>query len=55
MWTPIFQQNAENILPIIDVYMNKLEEFKQHLKNNDSFQLTHFIKEANKIRKVLGK
>ncbi|MCB9201494.1 MAG: prephenate dehydrogenase [Flavobacteriales bacterium] len=53
MWVPIFEQNTQNILPILDVYMDKLKEFKTHLENNDMDKLYEFISEANKIRKVL--
>ena len=55
MWTPIFEQNAENILPILDIYINKLEQFKEYLKSKDYSKVTDFIKEANRIRKVLDK
>lgn len=55
MWTPIFEQNANNVLPILEVYMNKLQEFKTHLLNKDFEKITEFIQEANKIRKVLDK
>ena len=53
MWLPIFQQNAQNILPIIDVYMEKLNEFKTYLLKNDEEKLYEFISQANTIRKVL--
>lgn len=55
MWSPIFEQNADNILPILDIYIHKLEQFKTHLKNKNYQGLTDFIKEANKIRRVLDK
>ena len=55
MWSPIFDQNAENILPILDIYISKLQEFSLFLKRGELNKITDFIKEANKIRKVLDK
>ncbi len=55
MWTPIFEQNAGNVLPILDIYINKLQQFKTHLQNKDFEKITEFIQEANKIRRVLNK
>jgi len=55
MWTPIFEQNAENILPILDIYISKLNEFSTFLKNKEYGKVTSFIKEANQIRRVLNK
>jgi len=55
MWTPIFEQNAENILPILDLYMEKLTDFKTYLQNGDMKSISGFIDEANKIRRILDK
>jgi prephenate dehydrogenase len=55
MWTPIFQQNAENILAILEVYMGQLERFRHLLKNGETHGLQEFISQANQIRKVLDK
>ena len=50
MWLPIFKQNKAFILPIIDIYLDKLKEFKSYLEHDDTEKLTEFIKEANRIR-----
>jgi len=55
MWAPIFEQNAQNILPILDTYISKLQEFSSFLKKGELDNITGFIKEANKIRKVLDR
>lgn len=31
MWAPIFSQNKENILTVLDTYIEKLQEFKKHI------------------------
>ncbi|WP_010249884.1 prephenate dehydrogenase [Myroides injenensis] len=55
MWLPIFEQNAEHILPILDIYLDKLSLFKTYLENRDTEQLGDFIKEANRIKDKLKK
>ncbi len=55
MWVPIFNQNAQNILPILDVYMEELIRFKKYLDQNDLEGLRSFIDETYKIRKVLDR
>jgi prephenate dehydrogenase len=50
MWLPIFEQNKAFILPIIDIYLDKLKEFKTYLEHDDTEKLAEFIKEANRIR-----
>jgi prephenate dehydrogenase len=53
MWVPIFLQNAANILPILDLYMGKLREFRSYLEAENEEGLSGFIREANRIRPVL--
>ncbi|MEC4113001.1 prephenate dehydrogenase [Myroides pelagicus] len=55
MWLPIFEQNADHILPILDIYLDKLSAFRDHLKERDTEQLAGFIKEANRIKGKLNK
>jgi prephenate dehydrogenase len=53
MWLPIFLQNKDHILPIINTYLDKLVRFKTYLENGETDRLSDFIKEANKIRTKL--
>lgn len=53
MWTPIFLQNRENMLTVLETYIAKMEEFKQLLADSDREALTQFMAEARKIRKVI--
>lgn len=55
MWLPIFEQNTEHILPILDIYLEKLNMFRTYLENKDTAQLAGFIKEANRIKDKLKK
>ncbi|MDR1877879.1 MAG: prephenate dehydrogenase [Flavobacteriaceae bacterium] len=55
MWLPIFEQNAKYILPIIDIYLDKLNQFKSYLEKGETEKLSDFIKEANRIKSKLEK
>ncbi|MTG96758.1 MULTISPECIES: prephenate dehydrogenase [Myroides] len=55
MWLPIFEQNADHILPILDIYLDKLSSFRNYLEQRDTEQLGKFIKEANRIKDKLKK
>lgn len=53
MWAPIFLQNKENVLSVLDSYMDKLQAFKTALENNDEKALHVLIDEANRIKRIL--
>ena len=53
MWTPIFLQNAQHLLPIIDAYAAQLERLRALVAAHDPEGLDAFIAEANRIRRVL--
>lgn len=53
MWTPIFSQNGENILAVIDTYMKQLEQFKQYITQGDEQQIKELIHKANKIKRII--
>lgn len=53
MWTPIFMDNRENILTVLDTYRGFLDDFRQALAAADETALDQMIREANTIRRVL--
>ena len=53
MWTPIFSENKENILEVLENYIGKLNDFKKAIKNNDKSSMNRLIENANEIRKIL--
>ena len=53
MWTPIFTQNANNVLSVLDTYISELQQFRQAIEKQDAEALNKAIKEANQIRKIL--
>lgn len=53
MWAPIFLQNKENVLSVLDSYMEKLQAFRAALEDNDERQLHVLIDDANRIKRIL--
>nr|NQU89265.1 prephenate dehydrogenase [Bacteroidota bacterium] len=53
MWSPVFEQNAENVLSVLSTYIRKLEDFKKAIQEHDTEQISKLIKDSNKIKKIL--
>ena len=53
MWAPIFQQNKNSLLEVMDTYIEKMYHFRNLINKNKSEELLAFMKEANEIRKIL--
>ena len=53
MWTPIFAQNSENIIEVIDTYIEKIQSFKKGIKNKNLSEINALIYKANKIKRVI--
>lgn len=55
MWVPIFQQNRDNVLDVLDEHINTLAKFRSLLIKKDFDTFHEKIVEANHILKVLNK
>ncbi len=53
MWTPIFRQNRDNVLDVLDEHINQLSRFRSLLIKKDFDAFYRLIEEANGIRRVL--
>ncbi len=53
MWTPIFSQNRDNVLDVLDEHINSLAKFRTLLIKKDFNKISELIEEANRIRKIL--
>ena len=53
MWVPILSQNRENILRVMDTYIEKMSEFRKAVDEGDQERLRELIDEANKIRRII--
>lgn len=54
MWTPIFEQNKDNVVETLEEYIQNLEEFKQMLLQNDYQGIYEEMDNTNKIREILN-
>jgi prephenate dehydrogenase len=53
-WAPIFLQNSEYIIEVLDNYVEKMNLFKKYILDRNTEGLTELMNEANKIRKILN-
>ena len=53
MWTPIFEQNKENVLEILEAYIENLEAFKSKLLKDDYQGIYNEMDNTNKIKEIL--
>lgn len=53
MWSPIFEQNAENVVEVLETYINKLKSFKDAIKDGNREKIDELIKKSNHIKKIL--
>ena len=53
MWTPILLQNSDNVLRVMDTYIDKLNAFREAIADGDEDAVRRLIEEANKIRRII--
>jgi len=53
MWVPIFQQNRENVLDVLNEHISQLRKFKSCLEKENYQYLTELIQNSNKIKRIL--
>lgn len=53
MWVPIFRQNRDNVLDVLDEHINQLAQFRSLLIKKDFSSFYEKIKESNNIRKII--
>ena len=53
MWVPIFMQNRENVLDVLNEHISQLRKFKSCLEKENWEYLKELIEGANKIRKII--
>lgn len=55
MWEPIFLQNKDAVLDVIDEYIENMILFKHAIKSQNGEVIRTLIRQANKVREVLDK
>jgi prephenate dehydrogenase len=53
MWVPIFMQNRENVLDVLNEHISQLRKFKSCLEKENYAYLEELIANANKIRRII--
>ena len=53
MWAPIFMQNRENVLDVLNEHISQLRKFKASLEKENLEYLTELMENANKIKRIL--
>lgn len=53
MWVPIFMQNKENVLDVLNEHISQLRKFKSCLEKENFDYLKELIEQANGIKRIL--
>ncbi|MBS1917273.1 MAG: prephenate dehydrogenase [Bacteroidetes bacterium] len=53
MWAPIFMQNKENVLDVLNEHISQLRKFKSCLEKENYEYLVELMENANKIRRII--
>ncbi len=53
MWVPIFMQNKENVLDVLNEHISQLRKFKACLEKENFDYLQELIEGANKIKRII--
>ena len=53
MWVPIFKQNKENVLDVLNEHITQLKKFKSCLEKENYDYLSELIEHANTIKRIL--
>ena len=53
MWVPIFMQNKENVLDVLNEHISQLKKFKACLEKENFEYLSDLIENANEIKRIL--
>lgn len=53
MWVPILSQNRDNVLQVIDTYIDKMKLFREAISEYDEDKVRSLICDANRIKKII--
>lgn len=53
MWIPILTQNRDNVLQVMDTYIEKMRAFRRAIDGFDEEAIRSLIEEANRIKKII--
>ena len=53
MWVPILTQNRDNVLHVMDTYIEKMQAFRDAVAEYDEDRIRELITQANRIKKII--
>jgi prephenate dehydrogenase len=53
MWAPIFMQNKENVLDVLNEHISQLRKFKASLEKENMECLVELMENANRIKRII--
>ena len=53
MWVPILSQNRDNVLQVINTYIDKMQQFRDAIDAGDEDAIRTLIEQANKIKRII--
>src|SRR5579862_2378760 len=53
MWAPVFMQNRENVLDVLNEHISQLKKFKSCLEKENNDYLWELMVNANKIKRII--
>jgi len=53
MWVPILALNHDNVLRVIDTYIDKMKAFRDAIEDFDDDKIRSLIEESNKIKRII--
>ncbi len=53
MWAPIFMQNRENVLDVLNEHISQLRKFKSCLEKENFEYLKELMEDANRIKRII--
>lgn len=53
MWKPILSRNRDNVLEVVDTYLDKMKSFRDAIAAGDEEAVGKLITEANRIKRIL--
>ena len=53
MWTPILLQNSDNVLRVMDTYMDKLKAFRDAIEDGNEEAVRELIQDAHRIKRII--
>jgi len=54
MWSPIFQQNKENVLETLNEYIQNLSSFRDLIANDEFGEVYNEMERTNHIKSILN-